>query len=73
MDVSSYGELKEVLDGPGGFCRAWWDGSSEDEDRIKEETKATIRCFPLEQPEGSGTCFYTGRPAEKVALFGRAY
>ncbi|MFZ1267754.1 MAG: proline--tRNA ligase [Anaerolineae bacterium] len=73
VDVSSYGELKEVLDGPGGFCRAWWDGSSEDEDRIKEETKATIRCFPLEQPEGSGTCFYTGRPAEKVALFGRAY
>ncbi|MFZ2421350.1 MAG: proline--tRNA ligase [Anaerolineae bacterium] len=73
VDVSSYGELKEVLDGPGGFCRAWWDGSSEDEDRIKKETKATIRCFPLEQPEGSGTCFYTGRPAEKVALFGRAY
>ncbi|MGB3217720.1 MAG: proline--tRNA ligase [Anaerolineae bacterium] len=73
VDVSSYGELKEVLDGPGGFCRAWWDGSSEDEDRIKEETKATIRCFPLEQPEGNGTCFYTGRPAEKVALFGRAY
>ncbi|MFZ2618077.1 MAG: proline--tRNA ligase [Anaerolineae bacterium] len=73
VDVGSYGELKEVLDGPGGFCRAWWDGSSEDEDRIKEETKATIRCFPLEQPEGSGTCFYTGRPAEKVALFGRAY
>ena len=73
VDVSSYGELKEVLDGPGGFCRAWWDGSSEDEDRIKEETKATIRCFPLEQPEGSGTCFYTGRPAERVALFGRAY
>ena len=73
VDVASYGELKEVLDGPGGFCRTWWDGSSEDEDRIKEETKATIRCFPLEQPEGSGTCFYTGRPAEKVALFGRAY
>jgi len=73
VDVASYAELKEVLDGPGGFCRAWWDGSSEDEDRIKEETKATIRCFPLEQPEGSGTCFYTGRPAERVALFGRAY
>lgn len=73
VDVSSYGELKEVLDGPGGFCRAWWDGSSEDEDRIKEETKATIRCFPLEQPEGRGTCFYTGRPAARVALFGRAY
>ncbi|MFZ1553387.1 MAG: proline--tRNA ligase [Anaerolineae bacterium] len=73
VDVSSYGELKEVLDGPGGFCRAWWDGSSEDEDRIKEETKATIRCFPLEQPEGSGTCFYPGRPAARVALFGRAY
>ena len=73
VDVGSYGELKEVLDGPGGFCRAWWDGSSEDEDRIKEETKATIRCFPLEQPEGSGTCFYTGRPAARVALFGRAY
>ncbi len=73
FDVKSYGELQEVLDGPGGFCRAWWDGSGEDEDRIKEETKATIRCFPLEQPEGSGTCFYTGRPATRMAIFGRAY
>jgi len=65
--------MKEVLDGPGGFCRVWWDGSSEDEDQIKEETKATIRCLPLDQPEGSGVCFYTGRPAARVAIFGRAY
>lgn len=73
LDVSSYAEMKEVLDGPGGFCRVWWDGSSEDEDQIKEETKATIRCLPLDQPEGSGVCFYTGRPATRVAIFGRAY
>jgi prolyl-tRNA synthetase len=56
-----------------GFARVWWDGDSEEELRVKEETKATIRCFPFDQPEGTGTCFYTGRPAAQVAIFGRAY
>lgn len=70
-DVRSYDELKEVVET--GFARAWWAGDREDEARIKEETKATIRCIPLEQPGGTGTCVYTGREAHEVALFGRAY
>jgi prolyl-tRNA synthetase len=57
----------------GGLVTAWWDGSTEDEATIQAETGATVRCIPLEQPDGSGTCFYTGRPAREVAVFGRAY
>ncbi len=73
-DVRTYQEMIDVLDGPGGFCRVFWDGTAADEDRIKEETKATIRCFPLADQEGAhGACFYTGRPATRVAIFGRAY
>ena len=47
--------------------------ASEDEDRIKEETKATIRCFPFDAPEGEGVCFYTGQRTDRVAIFARAY
>ncbi len=71
-DVTSYEELKEVV-GAGGWARGWWAGTSEEETRIKEETGVTIRCIPFEQPEGPGRCLYTGRPAEKVALFAKAY
>ncbi|MCB8985232.1 MAG: proline--tRNA ligase [Ardenticatenaceae bacterium] len=70
-DVSSYDDFKEAIQS--GFARVWWAGSREDEQRVKEETKATIRCFPLDQPGGSGICFYTGQPADKIAIFGRAY
>jgi prolyl-tRNA synthetase len=56
-----------------GFARVWWAGTGEDEIAIKEETKATIRCYPLDQPGGQGTCFYTSKPAERLAIFGRAY
>ncbi len=71
--VTSYEQFKEVLDEEGGFLRVHWAGSNEDEDRIKEETKATIRCFPLDVPEGEGMCFYTGKKTEQVAIFARAY
>ncbi len=71
-DVASYDELKEVI-AAGGWARGWWAGASEEEARIKAETGATIRCLPFEQPEGAGACFYTGRPAERVALFAKAY
>jgi prolyl-tRNA synthetase len=71
--VKNYDEFKEVLDSQGGFLRVHWAGSAEDEDQIKEETKATIRCFPFEKPEGEGVCFYTGRRTEQVAIFARAY
>ena len=71
FDVSTYDELKEAVSK--GFARGWWAGSGDDEKRIQEETKATLRCLPLEQPGGSGTCLLTGKPASKIAIFGRSY
>ncbi len=56
-----------------GFARVWWAGDNDEEEQVKEKTKATIRCFPFDQPGGTGTCFYTGRQADKIAIFGRAY
>jgi prolyl-tRNA synthetase len=69
--VDNYNDFKDAV--ANGFARVWWAGSNEDEDRIKEETRATIRCFPIDQPGGTGRCFYTGQPADKVAIFARAY
>jgi len=71
--IRDYEEFKEVLAEKGGFIRVHWAGSSEDEERIKEETKATIRCFPLDAEEGPGRCFYTGKETDRVAIFARAY
>jgi len=71
-DVKSYDELKRVVD-QGGWARGWWAGSGDDEGRIKDETGATIRCFPFEQPGGAGNCFFTSAPAERIALFAKAY
>ena len=70
-EVTNYDEFQTAVQT--GFAKVWWAGSNEDEQRVKEETKATIRCFPLDQPDGSGTCFYTGKPANRVAIFGRSY
>ena len=70
-DVSTYDDFKEAI--KTGFARVWWAGDNADETQVKEETKATIRCFPLEQPDGDGVCFFTGKPADQVAIFGRAY
>lgn len=72
FDVSDYEEFKRVI-ANASWVRAWWAGRDEDEQRIKEETGATIRCFPINQPGGSGTCLYTGQPADRVAIFARAY
>lgn len=69
--VDNYDDFKTAVST--GFARVWWAGDTADETRVKEETKATIRCFPIDQPGGSGTCFYTGKPADKIAIFGRAY
>ncbi|NWF68087.1 MAG: proline--tRNA ligase [Chloroflexi bacterium] len=71
-DVSSYDQMRQVVEA-GGWARGWWGGSGADEARIKDETGATIRCFPFEQPGGSGQCFFTGGDAPQVALFARAY
>ncbi len=72
VDVSSYDEMKTVIEA-GQWARAWWCGNTEDEKKIKEETGATTRCFPFDQPEGDGTCIYTGQPASEVVLFAKAY
>lgn len=48
-------------------------GSDDDERKVKEETSATLRCIPFQQPEGAGTCFFTGKPAREVAIFAKAY
>lgn len=71
--VDSYEEFKEVLNTNGGFLRVHWAGSREDEERIQEETRATLRCLPLDAPEGEGTCFFTGKKTDRIAIFARAY
>jgi prolyl-tRNA synthetase len=72
-EVASYEEFKSVLDGKGGFILAHWDGSSETEEKIKNETKATIRCIPLDDDNEAGSCIVTGKPSERKVLFARAY
>lgn len=71
--ADSFDQLKEILDGKGGFVSAHWDGTSETEEKIKEETKATIRCIPLDSKEEEGKCVYTGKPSKRRVLFARAY
>jgi prolyl-tRNA synthetase len=72
-EVNTYEEFKKVLDEKGGFVSAHWDGTSETEQRIKEETKATIRCIPLNNKKEEGTCILTGKPSSQRVLFARAY
>ena len=72
-EVKSYDEFKEVLNSKGGFILAHWDGTSETEEKIKNETKATIRCIPLDAKEEPGSCMITGKPSNKKVLFAKAY
>lgn len=71
--VNSWDEFLETLDQKGGFISAHWDGSGETEQKIKEATKATIRCIPLDQKEEAGICVYSGQPSKGRVLFARAY
>jgi prolyl-tRNA synthetase len=71
--VDSYDEFKEILDNKGGFIYAHWDGTAETEQKIKEETKATIRCIPIEQNPEKGMCVYSGKPSNQRVVFARAY
>ncbi|HMI66585.1 MAG TPA: proline--tRNA ligase [Cyclobacteriaceae bacterium] len=71
--VDSFEDFKKVLDGKGGFILAHWDGTAETEAAIKEETKATIRCIPLDAVEENGKCVYSGKPSGRRVLFARAY
>ncbi len=72
-NADSMEELTSILDGPGGFVSAHWDGTSETELAIKEQTKATIRCIPLDGPVEPGNCILTGNPSSQRVLFARAY
>lgn len=72
FDVESYDQLKQVVEA-GGWARGWWGGTDDEEKRIKDETGATIRCFPFEQPGGTGRCLMSGKEAAQVALFAHAY
>lgn len=71
--VDTYEEFKQVLEEKTGFVSAHWDGTKETELLIKEETKATIRCIPLDAVEEEGVCIRTGKPSSKRVLFARAY
>jgi prolyl-tRNA synthetase len=72
-EVITYDEFKEVLNAKGGFILAHWDGTTETEEQIKNETKATIRCIPLDTKEEMGTCMVTGKPSNQKVLFAKAY
>ncbi len=71
--ATSYEEFKRLLDEKGGFIYAHWDGTPETEEKIKNETKATIRCIPLNNKQENGTCIYSGKPSTQQVVFARAY
>jgi prolyl-tRNA synthetase len=71
--VNSWEEFKQVLEQKSGFLSAHWDGTAETEEKIKELTKATIRCIPLDQVSEQGVCLYSGKPSSGRVLFAKAY
>jgi prolyl-tRNA synthetase len=71
--VDKWEDFLNVLDNQGGFIMAHWDGTVETEEKIKEETKATIRCIPFDSPEETGKCIYSGKPSNRRVLFARSY
>lgn len=71
--VDTWDEFEKTLDGKGGFISAHWDGTPETEEIIKEKTKATIRCIPLNNAPEEGKCILTGKPSSQRVLFARAY
>lgn len=71
-EVNSYEEFKQKIE-EGGFVLAHWDGTTETEERVKEETKATIRCIPLDGDDTPGTCIFTGKPSARRVIFARNY
>ena len=70
--VDDWASFKERIEG-GGFILAHWDGTAETEEKIKEETKATIRCIPLDAGQEEGICVYSGKPSKMRVIFARAY
>lgn len=72
-EVNSFDEFKQVLDSKGGFVSAHWDGTAATEEKIKDITKATIRCIPLDRVEEEGSCVFTGEVSKGRVLFAKAY
>ena len=72
-EVNNFDEFKEVLNAKGGFISAHWDGTEETENKIKELTKATIRCIPMDSKPEDGVCVYSGNPSKQRVLFAKAY
>ncbi|OWY25863.1 proline--tRNA ligase [Sphingobacteriales bacterium UPWRP_1] len=71
--ADTFDEFKEVLNTKGGFIYAHWDGTKETEAAIKEQTKATTRCIPMDNPMEEGKCIYSGKPSKQRILFAKAY
>jgi prolyl-tRNA synthetase len=71
--VDSWDEFKDVIKNKGGFVYAHWDGTEESEKKIKELTKATIRCIPLDSKEEKGQCIFSGKPSDRRVIFAKAY
>ena len=72
VKANTWDEFKELIE-QGLFIEAHWDGTTETEEKIKEETKATIRCIPLNNPQEEGKCIYSGKPSKERVIFARAY
>jgi len=71
--ANSWDEFKDIIENKGGFVMAHWDGTPETEQKIKDETKATIRCIPLNNVKEKGVCIYSGKPSDQRVIFARAY
>ncbi|MBL7027401.1 MAG: proline--tRNA ligase, partial [Candidatus Marinimicrobia bacterium] len=71
--VDNWDDFKDTLEAKGGFIKAYWNGSAEVEEKIKNETKATIRCIPFDQPKEVGKCVYTGEESSQQVIFAKAY
>ncbi len=71
--ADSWEEFMDILENKGGFVSAHWDGTTETEELIKEQSKATIRCIPFDNPQEAGKCILTGKPSKERVLFARAY
>jgi prolyl-tRNA synthetase len=71
--ADTWDQFVSLLDTKGGFIAAHWDGTAETEEAIKEKTKATIRCIPLDNKQEAGHCILTGKPSAQRVLFARAY
>ena len=73
VEVTNYDEFKEIIKNKGGFVYAHWDGTSDTEELIKKETKATIRCIPISKSRKTGKCIITGKKSKGKVIFGKAY